>query len=179
MISTLSTKSVTFVTFCLRSRHYRIEFKILLKRSSGVWFHTVLARDRPQMTNITGVGVIIENQDGEFLLHLRDGNTSKMPRQWCLVGGKIDEGEEVLNAAKREAREETNLTLINSEFVHTFKYDQWSIALVKGFVDSNKEELIKGEGADFQFVSREEVKIFLDNLNYSNAYLDQLKKFLS
>ncbi len=129
--------------------------------------------------NPAGVGVIIENQDKEVLIHLRDGNTSKMPHQWCLVGGKIDDGEEVIDAAIRETKEETNLTLINPEFVHIFKYGQWNIALVKGGVDSNKEELVKGEGADFKFVSDEKVKDFLNDLDYSNAYLDQLKEFLS
>jgi len=129
--------------------------------------------------NPTGVGVIIENQDGEFLLHLRDGNTSKMPHQWCLVGGKIDDGEEIIHAAIREVKEETNLTLINPKFVHIFKHEQWNIALVKGSVNSDEEELIKGEGADFQFVPKEGVKDFLNSLNYSNAYLDQSREFLS
>ncbi|XKT75190.1 MAG: NUDIX hydrolase [Patescibacteria group bacterium UBA2103] len=127
--------------------------------------------------NPTGVGVVIKNQKGEFLLHLRDGNTSRMPHQWCLVGGKIDEGEDVVSAAVRETKEETNFTLVNPEFVHVFKYEQWNIALVVGEVDSDKEKLIKGEGADFQFISQSEVEVFLNSLDYSNAYLDELKTF--
>ena len=63
--------------------------------------------------NYSGVGVIIENQEDKFLLHLRDGNTTRFTNQWCLIGGAIDQGENPLECATREVKEETALTLRN------------------------------------------------------------------
>jgi 8-oxo-dGTP diphosphatase len=56
---------------------------------------------------VLGVAAVIWNQEGEILLIRR----SKAPRagQWSLPGGKVEFGETLLEAAKREVREETGL----------------------------------------------------------------------
>lgn len=50
----------------------------------------------------TGVGLVIIDQNDNFLLHLRDGNTPLMTNQWSLVGGGIELGETPKEAAGRE-----------------------------------------------------------------------------
>jgi 8-oxo-dGTP diphosphatase len=59
-----------------------------------------------------GVKVLIENKEGKFLLLERAG---KMPSDggyyWDIPGGRINEGEPLMTALRREVTEETGLTL--------------------------------------------------------------------
>ncbi len=128
--------------------------------------------------NYSGVGVIVENEAGEFLLHLRDGNTKNSTHQWCLVGGSLESGEDPLVAAIREVKEETNLHLQNPMLLHTFQWDDKTIALIKGDVDTRTEIMELGEGAGLQFFSKMEALTLLRSLTYSNPYLDQLKEYI-
>jgi len=51
-------------------------------------------------------GVIIENDDGEILLQKRQDNG-----RWAIIGGSMEMGESFEEAVKREAKEESGLTL--------------------------------------------------------------------
>ncbi len=126
----------------------------------------------------SGVGIIIENQEGKLLLHLRDGKAPRMSNQWCLIGGSLDKNEAVLAGAVRETKEETNLTLVEPSIISNFNYQDKSIALVKGVVDSEKDQMILGEGAELKFFTKEEIVNLLETLDYSNPYLDQLKNYV-
>ena len=59
-------------------------------------------------------------QDGRFLL------VRKEAPEWSLPGGKIDPGEGHLEAARRELREETTLSLTNAQFLghHVFEEEE-------------------------------------------------------
>ncbi|PFK43266.1 DNA mismatch repair protein MutT [Bacillus cereus] len=64
---------------------------------------------------LIGSHVIILNEQNEILLQLRtDFN------MWGIVGGALEYGETLEEAAKREAFEETGLILKSLEFFHTF-----------------------------------------------------------
>ena len=56
---------------------------------------------------LVGVGAVIWNGDGQVLLIRR----TKAPRagQWSLPGGKVEQGESLEQALRREVREETGL----------------------------------------------------------------------
>ena len=56
---------------------------------------------------IATVAAIIKNEAGKILLTRR--NIEPFKGQWCLPGGHIDENEKTLDAAVREAKEETGL----------------------------------------------------------------------
>jgi 8-oxo-dGTP diphosphatase len=60
---------------------------------------------RPTLT----VDVIIPNGKGEVLIIQRGHGPFK--GKWCLVGGKVDNGETVEEAAVREVREEVGLNV--------------------------------------------------------------------
>lgn len=62
-------------------------------------------RDRP----IVGVGAVIFNGDGEVLL-VRRGKPP-LHQEWSIPGGKVELGETLEEAVKREVREETGLTI--------------------------------------------------------------------
>lgn len=64
---------------------------------------------------ITGSHVIVLNKQNEILLQLRtDFN------MWGIIGGALEYGETLEEAAKREAFEETGLIVKDLELFHTF-----------------------------------------------------------
>jgi phosphoglycolate phosphatase len=65
--------------------------------------------DRPVIT----VGAIIERADGKLLLV----RTHKWRGRWGLPGGKVDRGETLEDALRRELREETGLEIHDMTFV--------------------------------------------------------------
>jgi 8-oxo-dGTP pyrophosphatase MutT (NUDIX family) len=58
------------------------------------------------------VKVVIENSEGELLVVQKSNEYDDLAGKWELVGGKINEelGENRFDAAKREVKEETNLS---------------------------------------------------------------------
>lgn len=56
-----------------------------------------------------GVGVMVRNQKGEFLLGLRTENSRNEPGKWTFPGGGIEFGERLFDCAVREAKEEAGL----------------------------------------------------------------------
>lgn len=58
---------------------------------------------------MSSVSVVIEDAQGRLLLLLRGPTDPWMPGRWNLPGGKIEPGETVHEAARREVLEETNL----------------------------------------------------------------------
>lgn len=59
----------------------------------------------------TGVGVVVYNDKGEILVGKRKG--SHQAGKWQLPGGYIDNWESVLDCAKRELYEETDLEALS------------------------------------------------------------------
>lgn len=56
-----------------------------------------------------GVGVMVRNRKGEFLLGLRTENCRNEPNKWCFPGGGVEFGEKLFDCAKREAKEEAGI----------------------------------------------------------------------
>lgn len=66
--------------------------------------------------NLTGVNVIIHNDQNEILLQKR----GEYPvGKWSLIGGIVELGESLADAAKREAFEETSLHVSNLNLLGT------------------------------------------------------------
>jgi mutator protein MutT len=127
-----------------------------------------------------GVGIIIQNQDGDFLLHLRDENTRNMPNQWSLVGGEVEQGERAEDAVLREIKEETGLTTQNPILFSTISFDEkWDAIIFHALVNTDHEKLVLNEGKRLLFVPKEKVSSFINDLSYSNPFLDILKSYLN
>ena len=61
--------------------------------------------------SMLGSVVVIFDKEGKILILQRAAISHWMPLRWCLPGGLIDEGERPIEAAVREVREETTLTI--------------------------------------------------------------------
>ncbi len=62
-----------------------------------------------------GIGVMIQNEKDEVLLGLRRGSHGS--GEWSFPGGHLEIGETVLETAKREVKEETNLDVNKFELI--------------------------------------------------------------
>ena len=58
-----------------------------------------------------GVGVMVRNEKGEFLLGLRTKNARNEPGKWCFPGGCVEFGETLFDCARREAKEEAGIEI--------------------------------------------------------------------
>ncbi len=68
------------------------------------------------------VHVMVFNRKGELLLQLRSMNKDVAPGKWdTSAGGHVSPGEEVLDAAKRELKEELGVSL-EPEFLYSYTH---------------------------------------------------------
>ena len=65
---------------------------------------------RPNTPHV-GVGVIVTNDKGEFLVIKRGDKIAAGYGEWAIPGGGIDYHENFFDAAKRELKEETGLSI--------------------------------------------------------------------
>ena len=66
--------------------------------------------------------IILENNDREILLYLRDNKPGiPFPHHWDLIGGHVEEGETPEEALIREVKEELNIEIKDFRFFR--KYD--------------------------------------------------------
>ncbi len=66
-----------------------------------------LVKDQATVIN----GVEVENMDAETLQKVLEQEQPDRPKHWTLPAGRIDKGEQPLEAAKRETLEETGLDI--------------------------------------------------------------------
>mgnify|MGYP001365456606 CR=1 FL=1 len=64
--------------------------------------------------------VIIFNKDNKVLLLKRSKKVDSYPEYWGFPGGKREDGETSVEAAVREVREETSLTVYPKELAYVF-----------------------------------------------------------
>jgi 8-oxo-dGTP pyrophosphatase MutT (NUDIX family) len=65
----------------------------------------------------TSAHVLFVNASGEVLLRLRDARADlPYPGQWDLVGGAVEAGETITEAARREVKEEIGLDVWSLEY---------------------------------------------------------------
>jgi len=62
-----------------------------------------------------GIGVLIQNDKGEVLLGKRKG--AHGAGEWSFPGGHLEFGEKIFECARREAKEETGLSVEDFELI--------------------------------------------------------------
>ena len=108
--------------------------------------------------------IILENDNGEILLYLRDGKPGiPFPHHWDLIGGHVEEGETPEQALVREAREELNYDLKDFKFFKEYvclegdaypniKY------IYSGRFNEPVEKITLLEGEYAKYFAREEIR---------------------
>ncbi|MFB1081668.1 (deoxy)nucleoside triphosphate pyrophosphohydrolase [Jeotgalibacillus sp. JSM ZJ347] len=86
------------------------------------------------------VAAVIENENNEILCALRAHNMA-IPNMWEFPGGKVEEGENLQEALKREIAEELECEIKAYDVINknTHEYESFIIELI-----SLKAELVKG-----------------------------------
>ena len=128
---------------------------------------------------LDGIGLIIQNQKNEVLLHLRDESTSRYPGQWCLIGGRCEKDELPEQAAVRELKEETGLSPKTMTFFKNFntRKGKQKVHIFVVSVDTSEEGFILSEGRDARFIQKDSAIKLINELDYSNEYLEVLKEY--
>jgi 8-oxo-dGTP diphosphatase len=108
--------------------------------------------------------IILENDQGEFLLALRDNKSwIPFPHHWDLIGGHVEEGETPEEALVREIKEELNITIGEYTFFKKFEclsgdaYENIKY-IYTGKINIPVEEITLLEGERARYFSKEEIK---------------------
>ena len=126
---------------------------------------------------ISVVGVVIINENNEFLLQKRSNFKKINPGKWGICGGKVEIGETTLDAGIRETFEEIGIALNKSElkFLSTAKNEKahFTVYYVRKNVDINKCKIQEDELEELRYFKIEELEN-LDNEGFE--WLENLKK---
>ena len=81
---------------------------------------------------LASIYLIIKNKEGKILLQRRQG-TRLWPGFLALPAGHVDEGENVYDAAIREAREELSITITKQDIIDSFVVNRRNKSLAPYF----------------------------------------------
>ena len=131
--------------------------------------------------------VFLVDPQGRILMQHRDAHARVSPNQWTPPGGRIEDGEAPVDAARREVFEETGIRVGALDWF--WSGTRPSVTNPEAFVeihayatatDATQEEVIVGEGQAMRFVTAEEalaldlgvtaaliVPAFLESTRYS------------
>src|SRR3989344_1712553 len=111
-------------------------------------------------------GILIEKEDGKMLFQLRDNNPKIKNRNcWSLFGGGINNGEQPIDAAIRELKEELGLTIKKEQLrpLAVFLGIKKRNYLFKLRLHKEIKKLNLNEGASMDFFTISEI-LFKKNL---------------
>jgi 8-oxo-dGTP diphosphatase len=107
--------------------------------------------------SIPGVGAFIIH-NAKFLLQLRDDKPNiANPNRWGFVGGGIDEGEEPLEAMKRECKEEIDFVPNDVRYQGRTRDEKYRFCIYLS--DDEIPRIKRGEGQALKFFSLDEIPL--------------------
>ena len=125
--------------------------------------------------------IILENDEGKFLLYLRDNKPDiPFPGHWDLIGGHIEEGETPEEALVREVKEELDLDLKEYTFYRKYEcltgdaYENIKY-IYFGKINLPIEKVTLLEGVRPQYFSKEEIP----NVKFANILKSIVMDYIS
>ena len=125
--------------------------------------------------------IILENDEGKFLLYLRDNKPDiPFPGHWDLIGGHIEEGETPEEALIREFKEELDLDLKEYTFYRKYEcltgdaYENIKY-IYFGKINLPIEKVTLLEGVRPQYFSKEEIP----NVKFANILKSIVMDYIS
>ena len=117
------------------------------------------------------VHVWIINKKGEYLISQRAESRPTFPLMWECVGGSALKGEDSIDAALRETKEEVGITLDPARGKKVFSkirmsfHDIADIWLFEYDGEAQLEKAETGEVADCRWISADDIKKLYDSKN--------------
>jgi 8-oxo-dGTP diphosphatase len=104
---------------------------------------------------VRSVAVVVEDQQGRVLLLLRGPTDPWMPGRWNLPGGRIERGESVAEAARRETHEEAGLRVYTVTPLGQVAAPSGAIDVLYADYWDGRVRLLDGEHSRSAWVPRE------------------------
>jgi len=121
------------------------------------------------------VKVIIQNEEGKYLLVKRADNEKKEHfGNWECPGGKVRKGETFEEAAIREVKEEVNLDIKIIKVVKKISKDDKIVAIVFLGKPLSKKVILSKEHSDYGWFTYEELKS-LEPVTYKDFFLELIE----
>jgi 8-oxo-dGTP diphosphatase len=125
--------------------------------------------------------IIFENNNGEFLLYLRDKKPGiPFPDHWDLIGGHVEDGETPDEALVREVKEELDIDLKEYKFYKMFEcltgdaYENIKY-IYTGKINIPVEKITLLEGVRAQYFSKDEIP----NVKFANILKDIVMDYIN
>ena len=122
--------------------------------------------DRQSLRPGNAAAAIIIFDDGRYLLQLRDNKAGIFfPGHWGLFGGGVEDGEQPVDALRRELKEELGLAIAELRQLTRFEFDLIPMGLTRIFREffevrlpvAAVPSLRLGEGTAFEAFTRDQV----------------------
>lgn len=129
----------------------------------------------------TIAAIILENDNGEFLLYLRDNKPGiPFPDHWDLIGGHVEDGETPEEALVREVKEELDIELHEYNFYKIFEcfsgdaYENMKY-IYTGKINLPIDEITLLEGVRAQYFKKEEIP----GVKFANILKDIVTEYIN
>ncbi len=123
------------------------------------------------------VNALIKNHsEDKFLIVKRNSKSKIHPSLWMFPGGKVEANEDLIEALKREIKEETDLEIGDIKKISEYEYKRPDNSITFGicFSAASKTESVKlnKELEDFKWITPQEFK----NYNHLKGLDEEIKK---
>tara|TARA_Y100000034_G_C6676881_1_gene297396 strand:+ start:155 stop:547 length:393 start_codon:yes stop_codon:yes gene_type:complete len=112
------------------------------------------------MPTIVVTSLILNPKKDKFLIVKRKSDSKIHPSLWMFPGGKVEQGEDLIQALKREIKEETNLEISNLKKISEYEYPRPDGILTFGLcyssISKSEEVTLNNELESYKWITKEE-----------------------
>lgn len=124
---------------------------------------------------MSGIHVLIKKDD-KFLVLKTSKIKKEEPETWDLPGGSIEFGEQPIDAAIRETREEAGIDVDVNRIIGVWALEakgNWSVELIALGTTKNDNVVVSSEHSEYMWLTLEEIKKLEPKRIHIKALLDE------